>query len=469
MQPGVPFYRQRWFKIATPVVSVLIFYALLHWNQPKETLAGWVVDALAAFMLFFGTLALASQYVLPVRTARERRNALDRLFAYVSGGHGPIVFVRDGELVGSAEELKRRGAGVILLDGSSAVVLEKGRQFSRAVGPGIVFTKANERLAATFDLRKQAHSQDTQALTKDGIEIKTTVSVVFALDPGDQVSPRDSEDEHDILGQARITPAFPFNPESAFKAYYGFAVTDKQELIKWVDLPIIVAAEYLRDQVSRLTLDDLFAPADPQSSPVSALQTRLTDQVQKTPLLKERGIKVYAASVGALELPEGVNHQRIRAWAARWQKEAFTALANADVEAERIKEKARAEAQSEMLGHFREYLEQVFTGDASGASKREIAQKFVAVLNRVASDPVTRMMISSDTMKQISNLRYWVGLPGEKAEAHMIGKPPSEDLSQIVAEEEAEEEEENGEGGEDADAGATASIESADEEPGEAA
>lgn len=445
MEDGKPFYQRRWFKIATPVVAVLVVYLLMHWNQPKETLAGWAVDILGAAMIFVGTLALASQYILPVRTVRERRKALDRLFSYVSGTHGPIVFVRDGQFVGSAEELQRKGAGAILVDGSSAVVLERGRQFSRSAGPGIVFTEFGERLAATFDLRKQSRSQDTHALTKDGIEIKTGVSVTFALDPGDQASPRESPDEHDMLGQARITPAFPFNPDSAFKAYYGFAVTEKQDVLKWVDLPIVVAAEYLRDQVSRHTLDDLFMPKDPQSSPVAALQTRLTDQVQKAPLLKERGIKVYSVSIGLLELPEEVMRQRVRTWAARWQKEAFTALATADVEAERIKEKARAEAQSEMLSHFRDYLSQTFTYSGNGeVARREIAQRFVTALNRVASDPVTRMLISGDTMKQLSNLRYWVGLPVEDAgPAHMIGRPASEDLSEIVAEDSPGDEDNN--------------------------
>jgi regulator of protease activity HflC (stomatin/prohibitin superfamily) len=433
MEQGKPFYQQRWFKIATPVVGVVAIYALMHWNQPAETLAGWLVDTLAVLMMFFGTLALASQYVLPVRTIRERQKALDRLLSYVSGMHGPIAFVRDGQPVGSVEELKRRGAGAILVDGSSAVVLERGRQFSRAAGPGMVFTEFNERLAAAFDLRKQSRSQDTQALTKDGIEIKTSVSVTFALDPGDQVSLRESLEEHDMLGQARITPAFPFNPDSAFKAYYGFAVTEK-DMLKWMDLPIVVASEYFRDHVSRLTLDDLFMPRDPQSSPVAALQTRLTDQVQKAPLLKERGIKAYSVSIGLLELPEEVTRQRTRTWAARWQKEAFTTLATADVEAERIKEKARAEAQSEMLSHFREYLSQTFSGDGE-ATKQEIAQKFVTALNRVASDPVTQMLISGDTMKQLTNLRYWVGLPAEATDSvQMIGQPASEDLSEIVAE-----------------------------------
>jgi len=428
-----PFYQENWFRVGAPVGGLVVLYLLTMFAP--NTFAGWVVDIIAFGMMFIGTLALASQFVLPVRTVKERRAAYERLMAYTSGIHGPIVFVRDGLLVGSVEELRRRGMGAILVDGSSGVVLERGRSYSRAHGPGIVFTDSNERLAATFDLRKQSRSHEAAALTKDGIEIKANVSVTFALDPGDQVSPRELQDERDFLHQARITPAFPFNPESAFKAYYGFAVNDKQELVKWLDLPLIVATEFFRDQISKNNLDDLFRPKDPLASPFSAMQTRLTDLVQKAQLLKDRGIKVYSVSVGSVEFPTDVTETRLRSWGAHWQKEAQLALAMADVETERIKEKARAEAQVDMLNHFREFLGQTFTGEGEGdAGKKEIAQKFVTALNRVASDPVTHMLISGETMRQLSNLRTWVGLEqAGDGSVQMLGKPASEDLSEIVA------------------------------------
>lgn len=432
----MPFYQQRWFKIGGVVFGVILIYAMLHFRQPAETLAGWLVDILGAAMMFLLTLALASQYILPVRSQRERTKALERLYLYVSGGHGPIVFVRDGELVGSKEELKRRGAGVILLDGSSAVVLEKGRQFSRAEGPGIVFTSPAERIAATFDLRRQARTQNVAALTRDGIELKADVTVVFALDPTDQASPRDSEEERDIFGQAPVNPAYPFSAVSTFKAYYGSAVAEKDALVRWTDLPLIVASEIFRDHISRASLDELFLPNDPDSSPVALLQTRIGNETQTAHLLRERGIKVFSVSIGLLALPEAVTAQRIRSWAARWQKEAFTALANAEVESERIRERARAEAQAEMLEHFKGHLLQAFSGDPSTADKREIARKLVSALNRVASDPVTRMLLSGDTMKQISNLRHWVGLPetSNPPPETIAGQvTPSEDLSEVAA------------------------------------
>jgi hypothetical protein len=433
-----PFYRQRWFRIAIPVVVVLAAYVLLHYNQPEETLLGWAADAVALIAMFVGTLALASQYILPVRTLQERQGATERLFTYVSGGHGPIVFVRDGELIGSAEELKRKGAGVILLDGSSGVVLEKGNKFSRAHGPGILFSDYRERILATLDLRKQSRSQEAAALTRDGIEIKTNVSVTFALDPGDQSSPRDTLDEQDMLGVTKITPAFPFDPQSAFKAVYGYAVTDKEPL-KWTDLPIMVVVELFRDLIAQKTLDDLFQPKLPDSSPVAALQVQLADRVQKAPLLKERGLKVYSVSIGMLELPESVTYQRIRSWASRWEKEILTKLGRADVETEQIKERARAEAQNE----FFDKLKQTLLGEAS--DQNEVLRKLVLALKQMAEDPMTQMLMPYEVARKLKSLqsRYWMNVEPDDTEAlKVIGQEeppvlPAPEISAAEAEREA--------------------------------
>ncbi len=432
-RPRKRFYEETWFQVWALPLALLAVYLLLQ-LIPGATMASWLVDAIAVAMMFFVTLALASQFVLPVRTLRERRQAYERMLTYVSGVHGPILFIRDGDLVGNIEELKRRGTGAILVDGSSAVVLERQRRFSRAEGPGIVFTNYGERLAATFDLRKQSRSLETQALTKDGIEVKATVSVTFALDPGDQASPRETPDERDALGYARITPAFPFNPDSAFKAYYGFAVNDDQSMLKWTELPTMVATEYFRDMIGRKKLDELFQHDHPDSSPLSGMQTLLTEQVQKASLLRERGIKVYRAAIGALELPSQVNRQWMEAWAARWEKEALVTLSTAQADAEELKERARADVRSEFLTRLRAYIEKNYEEKHGSLTRHEIARHIAEDFNDLTNDPITRMMIPNDTLRRIDNFRTWVELPDRKADPHVIGDKAPEDMAELVAE-----------------------------------
>jgi len=434
----LPFYQQPWFKIGVPAVFLLGVYFGLYWWWPPANLMPFVMDVLAFGMALALTLALASQFVLPVRSMQERIEAMNRMFGYVSGGHGPIVFVRDGQLMGNAEELKRKGEGVILLDGFSAVLLEKGGCYSRAAGPGIVYTQKGELIAATFDLRKQSRSQQTQVLMKDGIEIKLNVSVSFSLDP--TLAKKEEESEKgakDILGDAKITPATQFNPQSAFKAHYGFAVIDKDTQIKWMELPIMVAAEFVRDHVSRVNLDDMFLGRDGGQPMVGVIQSRLTSDVQNAPLLKDRGIKIYSAGMSIAELPEAVNEQRKRSWSVRWRKETLVAQGESDVEVERIKELAKAEAQTEMYTQISDYRSEILADNGDPQKKTLIAQKLVEGLHRLASDPTTRILLGNDTMKQIANLRHWVRLP-EVDEQNLLqlteSQPEvsSEDLSEII-------------------------------------
>jgi regulator of protease activity HflC (stomatin/prohibitin superfamily) len=427
----VAFYKQPWFKIAVPVVTVIGIYIALHWNQPDETFAGWLVDLLAVGMSFVLTLGLASQFVLPVRTYKERLGVIERMFLYASGGHGPIVFVRDGKILGNEEELSRKGEGVVLVDGFSAVVLEKKGKFSRAVGPGIVYTTDKEKITAAFDLRKQSRSQETAALTKDGIEIKANIGVTFSLEGSGDIKPTPIADDDDMLGNAKIAPMTGFNPDSAFKAVYGFVMDKDNKAVSWIDLPVVVATEFFRDQVSRYTLDEIFKSREAEPALLGLIQTRATSEVQNAVLLKDRGTKIWNVTVGMQDPPEEITNQRVRTWSARWRAEAVSEKGKGDFEVERIKEEARAQARRELVDSFRKY-QLAAAGTTSPTNiRRIIAEKITEDVNRVGSDPVMSMMLGNDTMKLVTSVRQWAGVAEPPPKALPPQASPSEDLSEL--------------------------------------
>jgi hypothetical protein len=162
----------------------------------------------------------------------------------------------------------------------------------------------------------------------------------------------------------------------------------------------------------------------------------MRNETQAAALLRSRGIKVYAVSVGNLELPEAVMRQRVRSWAVNWQKEALTRLADADVKIEKLKEEARAEAQRQIVETFKDtfnefkegYKQTLVTKEGVVIDQREVTQRLVSALNKVADDPVTQMLAPGNTVKQLSNLRQWVGLSEEEAapEPQLIGEPKAE-------------------------------------------
>jgi hypothetical protein len=187
------------------------------------------LQALIDILLFgigglFLWLAFFAQYTLPVSGLKERWASISRIVNFLSGSHGPAVHVRNGQLIQRKEEEKRRGPGVVLVDLSSAIVLERrlmpspvsggfgrvGRIIqrifpskskpttakvkepkARIMGPGLIFTggknpanghRYDERIRGVADLRPQVRAEtDILAYTRDGIEVRSTVFAVFTL------------------------------------------------------------------------------------------------------------------------------------------------------------------------------------------------------------------------------------------------------------------------------------------------
>ena len=180
----------------------------------------------SGLFFFFAFMGLVAQFVLPVRTAYERRAVIERLFRYFLKMHGPAVVVREGIEIANPEELRSSLPGVAFVDVTSAIVLERqpfisnlqgpltraGRQSgfkrsmsnmflnslqvvlegrttagkkpakARALGPGIVFTELGERIRGVTHLRKQFRIQlNVEATTRDGFKVMGHVISIFTL------------------------------------------------------------------------------------------------------------------------------------------------------------------------------------------------------------------------------------------------------------------------------------------------
>ena len=154
-------------------------------------------------------LVVASQAILPVNGWNDFTKTAEHLLYYILGMHGPAVFVHDGLTKANPGELNRRGAGVIVIDFNSAVVLEamvpppglnaylgqdEMHAVPRACGAGIVFTNPLERIRGVVDLRKQSRTNESgmpssvdqsnrrvSAYTRDGIEVTAKIATIFTI------------------------------------------------------------------------------------------------------------------------------------------------------------------------------------------------------------------------------------------------------------------------------------------------
>jgi hypothetical protein len=397
-----------------PTLSLLagigLCVAFYAW-QPLPTGLGFLLDLGGFFLALLGGLALISQFVLPVQTMSERRRVLDHFLSYASGMHGPIVYVKDGERVGTQAELQMMGPGVALLDSASAVVLERSYQpflffgpmqpassqpLVRAAGPGVVFVGFGERIVASLDLRPQTRSTTVQAHTRDGIEVTASISVTFGLLPPPGYTEAEPRAELE-----RNKPAFPFNADSAFRATYGGgAITTGQGLVAWTQLPLDVAVEQFRNRLVEATLDGLFKPNDRKDYPFAAFQAKVAEAVKAQPVLRERGIIIHKVGVGVPQMPRAVMNQRIRAWQARWKKASIQQAAAGESQAIKTTGRWQAQTQETILQDWQAMLAR--TNDP--VERRALATNLVRLLQRTAAEPATRERLSSDTLRLLDAL-----------------------------------------------------------------
>jgi regulator of protease activity HflC (stomatin/prohibitin superfamily) len=303
---------------------------------------GLLAFLLAAFVL--------PQFVLPTQTSHQRGAALRRFLGRLFGERGPITSIRYGLAIEAQGERERTDPGVILIDNASGAVLRTNTRFTRAVGPGLVFTESGERIAEAVDLRLQTRAISGQsvvgtegqseaatsslALTEDGIPVSANLKVSFMLDPGHVGPPR--------LGGQPNLPPYEFNAAAAEGAVIRHTYTREKD-VPWTEIPVRVVADLWREYVKGWRLEDLLGSGgdeDPSSSahvPLVELQGRIlnrlsdhqaisNDQDQRErnavspefELLASLGIKILAVSITRLRVPEDVKAERLRIWRAGW-------------------------------------------------------------------------------------------------------------------------------------------------------
>lgn len=325
-----------------------------------------------AFWLFF-----FAQFILPVRKKKDRQLAAERLFDYLSGTHGPALFIESGVKRERKNETQRKGPGLIWLDTASAALLRTPTRYTRAVGPGIIFTSGSEYVGGTFDLhlqssrlgpnesedvfigrlkretkedydQRQQHRFDTQAITRDSHEIVPNISVSFRLDAldgegGTRFGYRGVSVERAISGRP-IDASQVDTPE------------DKSD--NWQYLPAHLAANVWRETLAKFTLMELFEQSegaaqgilqfviqyvrdrlqkefvdrlDEYGKPVYQTDERgnlkvgpdgsaiiLQEPSREFQVLRSRGLRVTGVNISNLRFQPEVEQERLKSWKTTW-------------------------------------------------------------------------------------------------------------------------------------------------------
>jgi regulator of protease activity HflC (stomatin/prohibitin superfamily) len=377
--------------------------------QAAVTLAFAVFAAIVTRELFY---RLVSQFALPVYTPDERIQALEHFMHYAGGRPGSAIFVKDGQLVASAAERERRvvGAGVVLVDSASAVVLRTDTQLTRAYGPGVVFTRKGEYPAEAFDRRKQTRRlpEKAKALTRDGIEVSVDLSVTFMLESGER-QPFHNVDEPNV-------PPFVFSEEQALKAAYGKTYRDNT-LGEWAELPPLVAADVWRELLIQRDFESLFSTSDTSMTLLDGLQYQIKSRLIGTTsgepsreyrVLAERGIRVLDVSLSNLSLSPDVQKRRLERWKEDWKSQVGELPEEKDRTIKDWKRKGEAEAKVEILTRLtwpvREPLQQ---GKRPRIGKLHMVQSLAEGTRQLFHDLAFQNQPNIDLQKVIQDLELW--------------------------------------------------------------
>ncbi|MCU0485322.1 MAG: hypothetical protein MUC85_04345 [Anaerolineales bacterium] len=212
-----------WLIAFSEEVKIVLRWLLGHYpvNEIDTTegqRAAWII----AMLVVFGTALYAllwrvitARFVLPTRGVGNLWRMFWRLGLYYWNFHGVAAEVNEGRLITNPFELNTGYPGVIKVDLTSAMVLERqpflrdpdpdmnrlialtrvpmdillwqlfrprGGPDARAAGQSVVLTQVSERLRGVVSLRRQVRFRlQTPAVTRDGFQVQGNVIVIFTL------------------------------------------------------------------------------------------------------------------------------------------------------------------------------------------------------------------------------------------------------------------------------------------------
>src|SRR5215510_10223587 len=156
-----PITKRPWFYIAAWLVFLLGLYGwqILRIGRSEVSVLYILLDLACIFpVLLLLWTAFFAQFVLPVRTASDRQRIVERLLTYLSGGHGPALFIANGVIKEHLGERNKQGPGVVWLDSASSAVTRTAVKIRQTMGPGVHFLNSGEFIAGTVDLHIQNQS-----------------------------------------------------------------------------------------------------------------------------------------------------------------------------------------------------------------------------------------------------------------------------------------------------------------------
>ena len=343
------------------LVFGFIFYLfyLLQFILPLDWRESW-----------FEGLRLVLPYNFPMLSALAR--------LVLGGGRAPTASAKASTSL-SAGFLEHRSG---IIRSNFVLALTSGPEFSRAIGPGYVRLGNRESVTQTIDLRRHHRRVPVKAMTRDGIPLEGTVSIMFQVK------------QIPVVGFPSYP--YPYDAGSIFWVDYLDNFRTNRGLLSWNEHIAPQAASILIAELSRFTLDQLFTQSNSGRSLMEELmleiQDRLIDEYDRF------GIMILRVSIGQFKLADDIMEQRLQNWQNEWEGRAEVRPKTPDPIASERSRLAEARAQIQLV---RSVIESIETMHRS--SDIELAEvvhsRFIdAVESSMAKDEVKQLL--SDQERQ---------------------------------------------------------------------
>ncbi|MCA9919867.1 MAG: SPFH domain-containing protein, partial [Anaerolineales bacterium] len=374
-----------------------------HWKVLRHIVA---VLAGAYFAYDAAVILVKMLYDLPDREGAKR--FLTRLLA-TGGGSAVVSEVTPDILAAERNEsvlLRVGGPGRVKVPTGHVMVTELNGRFHRILPAGKHRLNRYEFIHAVLNLQPQQRMVDEfTAYSRDGLELRAGLSIVYRLKMGSQIATRDNP--------------YPYDETAVRIAAYTQTVThDKGTLSTWEDTPINLAKGTLIGILAGFRLDEIMSPERPGEEPYRTIRNELLRQLRLK--LDGLGIDLQAVSIHRIDLPLGVTEQYIEYWKSHWESQMLLNLIDGEATAVEEIEVAKAEAEIMMIQAIQEGLQRARREGSTAHMEEVVALRLVEALEKMARQsqqvaPLPDSLLSQlDVLRrQLSSGEYNPRLPGK--------------------------------------------------------
>jgi regulator of protease activity HflC (stomatin/prohibitin superfamily) len=266
------------------------------------------------------------------------------------------------------------------------------------VGPGLPFLEWYETIKYVADLRPKVKTDSFDVWTKDGIKVKLTVRIECRI--GD---PAKKDPDGELV--------YPYDPVAVKKAIERYSLrwpdpTKEPSEFDWIDATWGQVTGIVPGYIGSRMLDDLLM-ADRKSGQIlspDALKKLIEDLNKAT-----NGFGVYITDfqIQKFEVPPKILEQQKEFWKAERQSVNTIIEGEAKAYSIRAHEKARAEAQRDIIIAIADGLDK----NPNKQFTESLLLSLSGILGDSLSDPLLRAYLARETLDTLEKLQKMLDRP----------------------------------------------------------